>query len=190
MIDKSSPKPFRLSNKDLGLVVVDIQEKIRPAISLFDTIAANSVVLIRAFKTLSIPIIATEQYPKGLGRTAEPVFSALGQTIKPLEKKSFSCCGADGFIRQLDYNKITTVCVCGIETHVCVYQTVLDLIEKGIGVVIVADACGSRKEVDHSTAIRRMEVCGAAVMTVEMVLFDLLKTAENPAFKEVQRLVK
>lgn len=190
MTEQSFPKPFRLTGKSLCLAVVDIQEKFRPAVPLFDAIAANSAVLIKAFKTLSIPIVATEQYPKGLGLTVEPVASALGQTIKPLEKRSFSCCGASGFMEQLERNTITTVCVCGIETHVCVYQTVLDLIEKGMKVVVVADACGSRKELDHTTAIRRMEACGAAVMTVEMILFDLLGTADNPAFKEVQRLVK
>ena len=190
MINQPLTKPFRLSGKNIGVAVVDIQEKFRPAVPLFDTIAATSAVLIRAFKTLSIPIIATEQYPKGLGRTVEPVASALGQTIKPLEKKSFSCCGASGFMEQLERNTITTVCVCGIETHVCVYQTVLDLVEKGMNVVVVADACGSRKALDHTTAIRRMEACGAVVMTVEMILFDLLGSAENPAIKDVQRLVK
>lgn len=190
MTDKTLPKPFRLSDKNLGLVVIDIQERFKPVVSSFDAIAANSAILIRAFMTLSIPVVATEQYPKGLGPTAEPVASALGRTIKPLEKKSFSCFGADGFVGQLDRHKIITACVCGIETHVCVYQTVLDLIENGIAVAVVADACGSRKEMDHATAIRRMEACGAVVMTVEMVLFDLLKTAKNPVFKDVQRLVK
>jgi nicotinamidase-related amidase len=190
MADQTTNNPLRLSNTILSLVVVDIQEKFRPAVPLFDTIAANSEILIRAFKTLSIPIVATEQYPKGLGPTVEPVASALGQMIKPLEKKMFSCLGADGFVQQLDQYEINTVCICGIETHVCVYQTVLDLLEKGMNVVLAADACGSRKELDHSTAIRRMEACGAIVMTVEMILFDLLGSAENKFFKEVQRLVK
>jgi nicotinamidase-related amidase len=182
--------PFRLSDNNLGLVVVDIQEKFRPVVPGFDTVAANSALLAQAFRKLSIPVFATEQYPQGLGPTVESVASALAPSVRPLPKKSFSCCGAGGFMEQLEQNTVRTVCVCGVETHVCVYQTVLDLIAKGSAVVIAADACGSRKDIDHVTALKRMESCGAVVMTVEMILFDLLRTADHQLFKEIQRLVK
>jgi nicotinamidase-related amidase len=179
-----------MNGKNLGLVVVDIQEKFKPAVPLFDTVAANVIKLVRAFKTLSIPVIVTEQYPQGLGPTVAAVAQALGPGTIPLTKKTFSCCGAEGFMEQLGRLEISTACVCGIETHVCVYQTVLDLLEKGVPTIVVVDACASRKEIDHATALRRMEACGAVVMTVEMVLFDLLRTAEAAGFKEVQRLVR
>jgi len=182
-------KPFRLKTANCGLVIVDIQEKFRPAVPAFDTVAANAEKLIKAFKLLAIPILATEQYPKGLGPTVANVSTVLG-SVTPVIKKCFSGSCAAGFMEELESRRIKTLCVCGIETHVCIYQTVLDLIREGIQTVVVIDACGSRKEVDHATALRRMELSGAIVMTVEMALFELLGTADHPAFREIQGLVK
>jgi nicotinamidase-related amidase len=193
MGNKFSELPFRMSAEaNPGLVVIDIQEKFKPAVPVFDAVAARAVVLIRGFKALQLPVFATEQYPKGLGPTIDQVAAALSvePPVMPVAKKHFSCCGAEGFQQQIEKTRVKTACVCGIETHVCVYQTVLDLLERGVKTVVVVDACGSRKESDHTAALRRMEHCGAVLLTVEMILFDLLKTAEAEKFREIQNLLK
>ena len=182
--------PFRPLPENLGLLVVDIQEKFRPAIPGFDEIAAKAALLVKAFTVFGMPVLATEQYPQGLGPTVPAVASVLPAGIIPLTKKQFSCCGAPGFDETIKRTNRSALVLCGIETHVCIYQTALDLLARGLTVVLPADALGSRKELDHATALRRMEQCGAIVMTVEMLLFDLLRSAENPHFKEMQKLVK
>jgi nicotinamidase-related amidase len=182
--------PFRPTPGNLGLLVVDIQEKFGPAIPGFDALAAKAAALVRGFGILGMPMLATEQYPQGLGPTVKTVAAVLPAGVTPLVKKHFSCFGAQGFDRPLNGMDRSAVALCGVETHVCVYQTALDLLSRGFTVVAVADAMGSRNGLDHATALRRMEQCGVIVMTVEMLLFDLLRSADSPHFKEIQKLVK
>jgi nicotinamidase-related amidase len=181
---------YRPDQHSAGLLVIDIQEKFRPAIASFDAVIAEAVRLVRAFGILRMPVIATEQYPQGLGPTVKPIIDALPPKTVPLVKKCFSCCGADGFIERLERTGVTALALCGVETHVCVYQTALDLIAQGHTVIAIANAMASRKEPDHVTALRRIEQSGGIIMTVEMLLFDLLRTADAPDFREIQKLVK
>jgi nicotinamidase-related amidase len=181
---------YRPEQQSTGLLVIDIQEKFRPAVASFDEVVASAVILVRAFGILRMPVLATEQYPKGLGPTVKPIVDALPPQTVPLVKKCFSCCGADGFIERLERTGVSALALCGVETHVCVYQTALDLIARGHTVIAIANAMASRSEIDHITALRRIEQAGGIIMTIEMLLFDLLRTADAPDFREIQKLVK
>jgi len=172
------------------LVVIDIQEKFGPAVAGFDAVAAAAARLIAGCRMLAVPVIATEQYPRGLGPTVAQVREALGIDVPIIEKTSFSCAGAPGFTDRLNQSGANTVVVCGVETHVCVNQTVQDLLRSGFGVHVARDAVGSRTTIDHETALEKMRQAGAVITTVETCLFELVGDAKHPKFKDVQRLVK
>jgi nicotinamidase-related amidase len=164
-----------------ALVVVDVQEGFRPY-AVFDRVAGSCAKLVQAARILELPVIVSEQYPKGLGHTAPEV----GLKDEPrIEKTVFSAARADGF----DLAGRDQVIVCGIETHVCVSQSVHDLLGQGIEVHVPADAVGSRHEIDYQRGLERMERAGAVVGTVEAALFELLERAGTPEFKAVQRLI-
>jgi nicotinamidase-related amidase len=164
-----------------ALVVVDVQEGFRSYAS-FGAVAEACSKLVRGARILEVPRIVSEQYPKGLGHTAREV-SLEGEPV--LEKSVFSAARADGF----ELAGRTQAVVCGIETHVCVSQTVHDLLDRGIEVHVPADAVGSRHPLDYERGLERLERAGAFVSTVEMVLFELLERAGTPEFKQVQRLI-
>jgi nicotinamidase-related amidase len=172
-----------------ALCVIDIQEKFSAAIADFNAIAENAAKLITACRLLTMPVLVTEQYPRGLGKTVEAVAQCIGDA-RAMEKTSFSCTGASDFWPQLERCGADTVIVCGIETHVCVNQTVHALLHKGYSVHVILDAVGSRKSRDHETALRKMEHAGALPSTVELCLFELLGDANSKHFKEIQKLVK
>lgn len=163
------------------LVVVDVQEGFRPYAS-FAGVAEAAGKLVRAARILGVPTIVSEQYPKGLGHTVPEVGLEEEQ---PIEKTVFSAVRADGF----DLGERTQAIVCGIETHVCVSQTVHDLLDRGVEVHVPADAVGSRHEIDYERGLERMERAGAVVGTVEASLFELLGRAGTPEFKSVQALI-
>jgi nicotinamidase-related amidase len=160
---------------------VDVQEGFRSYAS-FEAVAQACAKLVRAGRILDVPRIVSEQYPKGLGHTAEEV--ALEDEPR-IEKTVFSAVRADGF----DLGGRTQAIVCGIETHVCVSQTAHDLLDRGIEVHVPADAVGSRHELDYERGLERLERAGAIVSTVESVLFELLERAGTPDFKQVQKLI-
>jgi nicotinamidase-related amidase len=164
-----------------GLVVVDVQEAFRPYAS-FAPVARACAKLVQAARILELPTLVSEQYPKGLGHTA-PEVGLEGE--RRIEKTVFSAARAEGF----DLAERTQAVVCGIETHVCVSQTVHDLLDRGVEVHVPADAVGSRHELDYERALERLERAGAVVSTVEAVLFELLGSAGAPEFKAVQRLI-
>ncbi len=164
-----------------ALIVVDVQEAFRPYAS-FEAVAAASAKLLEAARILALPALISEQYPRGLGPTAPEVGVREECTI---EKTVFSAARAEGF----DLGGRTQALVCGIETHVCVSQTVHDLLEQGIEVLVPADAVGSRHALDHERGLERMERAGASVGTVEAALFELLGQAGTPEFKAVQKLI-
>ena len=171
-----------LLNRDrAALVVVDVQEGFRPYES-FAGVASACAKLVQAARILDVPRVVSEQYPKGLGHTAPEVGLEDEPTI---EKSVFSAARADGF----DLGGRDQVVVCGIETHVCVSQTVHDLLERGIEVHIPADAVGSRHAIDYERGLERLERAGAVVTTVEAALFELLERAGTPEFKTVQKLI-
>ncbi len=170
-----------LDRERAALVVVDVQEAFRPYPS-FEGVARSCAKLIEAARILALPALVSEQYPKGLGNSAPELGLAEERRI---EKTVFSAARADGF----DLDGRSQVVVCGIETHVCVSQTVHDLLERGLEVHVPADAVGSRHELDYERGLERLERAGAVVSTVESVLFELLGSADAPEFKAVQRLV-
>jgi nicotinamidase-related amidase len=164
-----------------ALIVVDVQEGFRPYQSFAD-VAEACAKLVRAARILDVPRVVSEQYPKGLGHTA-PEVGLEGE--RPIEKSVFSAARAEGF----DLAGRDQAIVCGIETHVCVSQTVLDLLERGVEVQVPADAVGSRHGIDYERGLERLERAGAVVTTVEAALFELLERAGTPEFKAVQKLI-
>jgi nicotinamidase-related amidase len=170
-----------LDRRRAGLVVIDVQEGFR-AYDCFGGVAEACSKLVEAARILGLPALVSEQYPKGLGQTAPEV----GLRDEPrLEKTVFSAARADGF----DLAGREQALVCGIEAHVCVSQTVHDLLAQGIEVHVPADAVGSRHELDHERGLERMERAGAVVSSVEAALFELLGRAGTPEFKAVQKLI-
>jgi nicotinamidase-related amidase len=176
----------KLDAKRTVLVVVDVQEAFRKAVPEFEGVARASGVLVEGADAIGVPILVTEQYPKGLGQTVPEVADHFPNGTKPLEKVRFSAAEAEGF----DLDGRDQALVCGIETHVCVNQTVLDLLERGVGVHVATDAVGSRTEANREIGLERMERAGATLTSVEMALFELLGGSDAEAFKEVQALVK
>jgi nicotinamidase-related amidase len=170
-----------LDRNRAALVVVDVQEGFRSYES-FDAVADGCAKLLQGARILEIPSLVSEQYPKGLGHTATEV----GVRQEPrIEKSVFSAARAEGF----DLGGRTQAIVCGIETHVCVSQTVHDLLDCGLEVHVPADAVGSRHQLDYERGLERLQQAGAIVSTVESVLFELLERAGTPEFKAVQKLI-
>ncbi len=172
-----------------ALVVIDVQESFRSYQS-FAGVASACAKLVQAARILSLPMLVSEQYPKGLGRTVPEL--GLGDEPR-IEKTVFSAARADGFdlgVAGTDPGGVGQAVVCGIETHVCVSQTVHDLLAAGVEVHVPADAVGSRHPLDHERGLERMERAGAVVGTVEAALFELLERAGTPEFKAVQALIK
>lgn len=171
-----------LERERAALVVVDVQEAFRPYPS-FAQVAAQCAKLVEGARILDLLCVVSEQYPRGLGPTAPEV----GLQDEPrIEKSVFSAARAEGF----DLQGRAQAVVCGIETHVCVSQTVHDLLKGGVEVHVPADAVGSRHEIDYERGLERLERAGAIVTTVESILFELLERAGTPEFKAVQGLIK
>jgi nicotinamidase-related amidase len=170
-----------LARNRAALVVVDVQEGFRSYES-FAGVADACAKLVQAARILDVPRIISEQYPKGLGHTAPEI--GLQDELR-IEKSVFSAARAEGF----DLGGRDQAVVCGIETHVCVSQTVIDLLERGVEVHVPADAVGSRHAIDYERGLERLERAGAVVSTVEAALFELLERAGTQEFKEVQKLI-
>jgi nicotinamidase-related amidase len=180
--------PFqRLTANHAALLVIDLQEKLIKAIDRADRVLSSTTLLVKAARILEIPVFATEQYPKGLGPTVEPLASLIAD--RPA-KTTFHCLGAPGLAESLASAEIRHVTLAGIETHVCVAQTALELLKLGYTVQVPADAVGSRFAIDREYALRRLEAAGAILTTTEAVLFEWTETAEHPRFKEISALVK
>jgi nicotinamidase-related amidase len=174
-----------LDRERAALVVVDVQEAFRSAVLDFERVASNTAVLVRAAGIMGLPVVATEQYPRGLGATVPEVADYMNGT-EPLPKTVFSAARAAGF----DLAGRDQAIVCGIETHVCVWQTTSDLLEGGVEVHVARDAVSSRSAENREVGLRKMEDAGAIVTSVETALFELLGEAGGDEFKQVQGLVK
>jgi len=186
---KRSHKPLRIPRARTGLLVVDLQERLLPAIFEKERVTQNCVRLIKAATILGLPILATEQYRKGLGPTVPEVAAAI-PAFAPAEKTSFSACGAQGFGAALKAKELANVILCGIEAHVCVSQTCLDLLDQGYRVFVAADAVSSRTKENYHLGVERMRDAGAVIGSTEMLLFELLQRAGTDEFKQVLGLVK
>jgi nicotinamidase-related amidase len=182
--------PRVLDRDKTALVVVDIQEAFRHPINEFAQIVSRASIAVRGFQALGLPIIITEQYPKGLGRTAEEILFSLPDDFEFVEKTAFSSCGARPFSEKLRKTEVSQVVLCGVETHICVNQTAHDLLTEAFEVHILTDAVGSRFTQDKDAALQKMKMNGVVPSTVEMALFELIRDAKHEQFKEIQNLIK
>jgi nicotinamidase-related amidase len=178
-----------LDRSRAALAVIDIQEGFRPVITKFEEIVYRTASMVQAAKLLEIPIIVTEQYPKGLGHTVREIAEHFPEATLPVEKTSFSACGVQEFDTRLRENHIEQVMICGIEAHICVSQTAHDLIQNGYQIHVLSDAIATRQPYNLELGINKMARAGAIISSIEMALFEVCKVGD-PAFKEVQRLVK
>lgn len=171
------------------LVVVDVQGKLAQLMQGKQDLFKNIQILIKAAKILDVPILWCQQCPDALGPTVSEISQLLTDN-EPINKSAFSCCGAEQFNIKLNELARKQVLLCGIETHVCIYQTAVDLLRKGFSVDVIADAVSSRTLDNKQIAISRMAAEGINISCTEMALFELLKTAEHTQFKQIAKLVK
>lgn len=181
--------PRILSAPNAGLLIVDVQESFRKQLKDMDILTRNITILAEAAKILKIPVILTEQYPQGQGKTIAEISACLGEH-KYFEKTTFSCCQAKGFFEQLENFGRQQIIVCGVETHVAIEQTVLDLLAHDYQAHVVKDATASRSERNKEAAWDKMTSSGAVPTAVEMALYEMLGESGTEQFKAVQRLVK
>jgi len=177
----------RLTGRHAALLVVDLQDKLLNLIPDHERIVAKVVALTRGAKLLCLPVFATEQYPRGLGPATASIAALIPE--RPA-KTAFHCCAVPQLLEQFYGRNVRHVTVAGIETHVCVAQTALELLELGFQVQVPADAVASRHKIDWEFALRRLERAGAVVSTTESVLFEWTETADRPEFKAISELIK
>jgi nicotinamidase-related amidase len=173
-----------------ALVIIDMQESFRAAISDFAEVAARCALVAHAAQLLGLPVVVTEQYPKGLGRTAGEIRAVLPEGLEPVEKTAFSSCGAQEFVARLDSTAARQVLVCGIEAHICVNQTAHDLLARGFQVHLLSDCITARSEQNRRAGLDKMRHSGALPSSTEMALFELMRDARHEQFKAIQRLIK
>ena len=178
-----------LASQNTCLVVIDIQEKLHKLMFNREQVESNCVVLVKLAQALNIPILWCQQVPTALGPTIQPIWSLLSEQPS-FDKVTFSCCGDEAFAAKLDELKPKTAILCGIETHVCVFQTAMDLMEKGVDVHVIADAVSSRTNENKQIALHRMGKAGVTLSSTEMCLFELLRTSKHEKFRELAKLIK
>ncbi len=184
-------KPIsQLSRERAALAVIDMQEAFRMVIPDFGEVASRIAKAVEGARLLEVPIIVTEQYPKGLKHTAEEIVPHLPAESQAIEKLCFSSCGVEAFQAQLERRQTKQVIICGIEAHICVTQTVLDLLSQGYEVFLLVDCITSRKRESKEVALARLTQAGAVPSNLEMALFEMMRTADSPQFKAVQNLIK
>jgi nicotinamidase-related amidase len=181
------PHATQMSAADTGLLVIDVQEKLLPLIPDAKAVVRNAAFLVDAAKLLGMPVQATEQYPRGLGATTPELAARLPE--RP-EKTAFSCCAIPAVVEAFHRAACPKVVLAGLETHVCVLNTALDLLALDFRVYLPIDAVGARYRVDHETALRRLEQAGAVLTTSEGCVFEWVGGAGHPRFKDVSRLVQ
>lgn len=187
----TTDKTYRIQRENCQAMIIDVQEKLSPHIYRYNDILKKTLILIQGLQVLDIPILLNEQYPEGLGRTVPEIMAVLDTTkSKTIEKVTFSACDNDETWNYLAQQNRISVLVFGVEAHVCVMQTVLDLLDNGMQPVVIADAIGSRSAYDRRQAIRRMRRAGAVITTNEAILFELCRSSKDPAFKAISQLVK
>jgi hypothetical protein len=177
----------RLQIETSVVIAIDIQDKLLVKIPTAATLVRNASFVLDVGAVLGIPLRATEQYPKGLGPTNAEIARRLPPNLPA--KTAFSCCGAGTFLEELEMLRRPTIVLVGMETHVCVAQTALDLLQAGLHVFLPVDALAARSAIDHDTALRRLEQAGAVLTTAEGVAFEWLGDSSHPQFKTVSKLV-
>jgi nicotinamidase-related amidase len=179
---------WRLTPQNSALVVIDVQEKLMNIMPRRAEMLASIQKLIGAARVLKLPTLVTAQYIKGLGPVCAEIVEAT-PSITPIEKTAFSCCGSEEFMRAVKDLRRQRIILCGIEAHVCVQQTAIDLM-KDYFVYVATDAIGSRHRHDHKVAVERMRDCGAVITTVESAVFELLRESGTDLFKQILPLFK
>lgn len=188
--------PTLLRPQDTALVVVDIQEKLLPAIANADQVVQQTARLVRGCGELGIPILVTEQYPQGLGPTVAPIQEALdaaqtrGSAVDRFTKTTFACSGCDAFLDRLEDAGYEQLLLCGIEAHICILQTALDLVEQGHMTFVAADATGSRLAANAELALHRLRQAGVITLPMESALYEMVGDAKDSAFKAICQLIK
>jgi len=186
----SMQHPNTLILSQSALTVIDMQEAFRTTMEDFSDVAERIATMVKAATLLDLPIVVTEQYPKGLGNTAKEILDVLPPSVGIIEKTTFSSCGVQPFQSQLESVGAKQIIVCGIEAHICVNQTVHDLLGSGLQVHLLTDCITSRKKKNKKVAFRKMELAGAIPSSVELALFELLRDARHEQFKSIQGLIK
>jgi len=181
---------FTLSKSQVGLLIVDIQEKVFAPVDHSAEFLAAAIKLIKGFQIFQTPILISEQYPQGLGETIWPIKNLLGSAYQPWVKTAFSCLDDSAFARHLLALPVQQWIVIGLEAHICILQTAKSLLQKGKDVVVLNDAISSQSIFDFSTAIAEMRDEGIRISSVETVLFELMKDARAPEFKAISQLIK
>lgn len=179
--------PLMMSVHNTALMVIDVQQRLIPAIDQSKRLVWNIGRLIDAAKLLNVATVATEQYPNGLGHTVRQLAEKLGNVS---EKRVFSCRECVELVDGFRKNEIDNLLLVGIESHVCVQQTALDMLSAGFNVFVPIDAIGSRNSIDHKIAIDRMQFSGVTVTTTEAAIFELCETSKHPEFKSISKLVQ
>jgi nicotinamidase-related amidase len=179
-----------LDRAHTALAIIDMQEAFRPSISDFAEMAARIALVAHAAQLLNVPIVVTEQYPRGLGHTAGEIKAVLPATLEVIEKTAFSSCGAQDFCSELERTGARHVLVCGIEAHVCVNQTTHDLLARGYQTHLLTDCISARATQNKQIGLAKMQQSGALPSSTEMALFELLRDARHEQFKAIQKLIK
>lgn len=178
---------MRIDKDQSLLLVIDIQQKLFPHMEHKQELAKKALTLVKGMQALTVPMMAARQYPQGLGDTIEDLQPYFEEYF---DKTTFSCCGEQPLLAKIKGSDRNNIIIAGIEAHICVLQTVIDLKAHGLMPVVVADAVGSRRKVDYDMALKRMEQEGAIITTVEAILFELCYQAGSSAFKTISQLVK
>jgi len=178
-----------LTTENTLTLAIDFQERMIPSIHQHKELVRKVSIFIEGCRVLNVPVITTQQYTRGLGETI-PELKKVIDGFEPIEKLSFSCFGCSEFEEKLGNTRKTNIFITGVESHICVQQTVLHLLERNFSVYVLADCVGSRFEDDKYYAIRRMEKAGAVITTSESALFEMMIRADHPGRKEISNLVK
>lgn len=180
----------QLNLEDSLVLIIDVQDKLLNAVFNKEQVEKKSAIVAEAAKILGIPVVVTEQYPKGLGNTIPAVKDALAEDTEIFEKTAFSALNNEEILEAIQKHNKKQILIFGIETHICVSQTTAALRELGYEVSVIKDACGSRAEEEYLAGLERMKDNGAYIITTEIALFEWLKGAKHPNFKAVQALIK
>jgi len=177
-----------MDRDNTALVVIDLQEKFLPVIHNIKEVISNAEKVIKIFKILKMPIMITEQYPKGLGKTVESISNLI--ETEPIGKISFSCFGEERFLKIIGKFDIENLVLVGIESHVCVLNTAIDAVKRGYVPYVVVDATSSRKKIDYETSLKRMVQEDIYLTTTEILFYRLLEKAGTPEFREISKIIK
>ena len=184
-------RTYRIVREDTQAMIIDVQERLTPHIFDYENIVKKIVMLVKGLQALGIPVMLNEQYKKGLGETLPEILELLEpKNSKSFEKVTFSACDNPDAWNHLAQQNRNIVLLFGVESHVCVLQTALDLLDHGMQPVIIGDAVGSRYPYDKKQALRRIRRAGGVITTVETVLFELCRSSKDPAFKTISNLIK